>query len=67
MSSWTEKSATARDDSNTIPALLQRGVLRNPLATALKFEDRTWTYQALAIAVNQVAGRLKALDLPTGS
>lgn len=55
------------DDTNTIGALLQRGALRNPRATALSFEDRTWSFQQLVAGVEKVAARLHRLGLPSGS
>jgi len=67
MNTTTDESAVDLDDTNTIGNLLHRGVLRNPSATALSFEDRSWTYQQLLVAVDQVATKLQELELPAGS
>jgi fatty-acyl-CoA synthase len=58
---------TTATRANTIGALLRRSVSINGPATALEFEDRSWTYAQLDQAVNRVAHRLLGLGLAQGS
>lgn len=61
------ESTMATATSNTVGALLRRTVTRNGPATAVRFEDRQWTYAQLDEAVQRVARRLLDADLPSGS
>ena len=58
---------TTATRANTIGAVLRRSVSINGPATALEFEDRSWTYAQLDQAVNRVAHRLLGLGLAPGS
>lgn len=51
---------------STIGDILGRSARRTPAATALRFEDRTWTYRALDDAATRVAARLLATGLVKG-
>ncbi|WP_372698901.1 fatty acyl-CoA synthetase [Arthrobacter sp. JSM 101049] len=53
--------------ANTIGTLLRRSVSRNGQATAIRFEDRQWTYAELEEAAHRVGHRLLSLGLPAGS
>lgn len=62
----TVGAAIARAGANTIGTLLARTASRNGANTALRFEDREWTYSELERAVHRVAHRLRDTDLPDG-
>ncbi|MDN5703285.1 MAG: AMP-binding protein, partial [Micrococcales bacterium] len=51
---------------DTIRDLLRRSVRRIPSATALRFEDRDWTYRELESAVHRTARRLEAAGISPG-
>lgn len=52
---------------DTIRDLLRRSVARSPHATALRFEDRAWTYTELQDGVHRVAHRLRRTGLAPGA
>ncbi|MGC5048497.1 fatty acyl-CoA synthetase [Micrococcus porci] len=66
MTTVTEQ-ATRPSPADTIPNLLRRSVARSPQTVALRFEDRTWTYEQLQAAVTRVAARLRAAGLTPGA
>jgi fatty-acyl-CoA synthase len=51
---------------NTVSALLRRSVSTFGDTTALRFQDRAWTYRDLGAAVDRVARRLRDLGLAPG-
>lgn len=57
----------SRAGANTLGTLLARTASRNGKNTALRFEDREWTYAGLEQAVHRVAHRLRETGLPEGS
>ncbi|REE04311.1 fatty acyl-CoA synthetase [Citricoccus muralis] len=59
--------AITRAGANTLATLLARTASRNGKNTALRFEDREWTYGELEQAVHRVAHRLRDTGLPEGS
>ncbi|WP_313817381.1 fatty acyl-CoA synthetase [Citricoccus sp.] len=59
--------AITRAGANTLGTLLARTASRNGKNTALRFEDREWTYAELEQAVHRVAHRLRDAGLPEGS
>ncbi|MGO1885055.1 MAG: fatty acyl-CoA synthetase [Citricoccus sp.] len=59
--------AIAHAGANTLGALLARTASRNAQNTALRFEDREWTYAELERAVHRVAHRLRSAGLEDGA
>ncbi|MBB2892611.1 fatty acyl-CoA synthetase [Flexivirga oryzae] len=53
--------------SNTVDDVLRRSAGRFGARTALRFEDRTWSYAELDRAVDAVAGHLQRLGLEPGA
>ena len=51
---------------NTIGAALNRSARKYPQQLALRFADRSWSYQALNVAANQVANALLEAGLVPG-
>lgn len=65
LSDW---NATARDyDRITIHAAFEAQVARTPDATALVFEDETYSYAALNVAANRLAHALRAKGAGPGT
>jgi fatty-acyl-CoA synthase len=64
----TTGMGTAVQDAqqNTVSALLRRSVSTFGDATALRFQDRAWSYRDLGAAVDRVARRLRDLGLAPG-
>src|SRR4051812_4169305 len=52
--------------TNTIDGLIRRSAARFPSRTALRFDDRTWTYRELDDAVSHLAIELRAMGLNPG-
>ncbi|MEU0236841.1 AMP-binding protein [Nocardiopsis sp. NPDC006198] len=52
--------------SSTVDGVLRRSAARSPDATALTFDDRTWTYADLDAAVTRAAARLLGLGAVKG-
>ncbi|MVQ41038.1 AMP-binding protein [Microbacterium sp. MAH-37] len=52
--------------TNTVDAVLRRSSSRDPLAVALRFEGRDWTYRELDDAVTRAAAGLRAWGLDAG-
>ncbi|VXC06913.1 fatty acyl-CoA synthetase [Citricoccus sp. K5] len=59
--------AIAQAGANTLGTLLARTAARNGKNTALRFEDREWTYAELEQGVHRVAHRLRDTGLPEGA
>jgi fatty-acyl-CoA synthase len=59
-------TAVHHAQQNTVDALLRRSVSTFGPSTALRFEDRAWTYAELGTAVHRVAYRLRDLGLRPG-
>ncbi|GAA4758621.1 acyl-CoA synthetase [Citricoccus nitrophenolicus] len=59
--------AIAHAGANTLGALLARTASRNAQNTALRFEDREWTYAELERGVHRVAHRLRSAGLEDGA
>ncbi|XKH53040.1 AMP-binding protein [Citricoccus nitrophenolicus] len=59
--------AISRAGANTLGTLLARTASRNEKNTALRFDDREWTYAELEQAVHRVAHRLRDTGLPEGA
>jgi fatty-acyl-CoA synthase len=53
--------------ASTVDGVLHRSARRHPDRTALRFEDRTWSYAELDDAVTRAAGLLLGLGLGRGS
>jgi fatty-acyl-CoA synthase len=53
--------------ASTVDGVLRRSARRHPDRTALRFEDRWWTYAELDDAVSRAAGLLLDLGLPRGA
>ncbi|MFF1377511.1 acyl-CoA synthetase [Streptomyces sp. NPDC058308] len=51
---------------NTVDGVLRRSARRTPLRTALRYEERSWTYRELDDAVSRAAGALRDLGLARG-
>lgn len=51
---------------DTVDGVLRRAAARQPVRTALTFDDRRWTYRELDDAVTRAAGRLLDLGLTPG-
>ena len=51
---------------STVGELVRRSARRDPQRVALTFDDRSWTYAALDVAVSRVARRLLDLKLRKG-
>lgn len=62
----TLEATIARSRQDTFPALLRRTVAAHGPSTALRYEDRTWTYAELVDGVRRVARRLTSLGLSRG-
>jgi fatty-acyl-CoA synthase len=52
--------------ASTVDGIVRRSAARFGDRTALRFEDRTWSYAALDAAVSRVAGHLTGLGLAHG-
>lgn len=63
----TTDATIAQAGANTLGALLARTASRNAQNTALRFEDREWTYAELERAVHRVAHRLRGAGLADGA
>ncbi|MEV4900021.1 fatty acyl-CoA synthetase [Citricoccus sp. NPDC055426] len=63
----TTDATIAQAGANTLGALLARTASRNGPNTALRFEDREWTYAELERAVHRVAHRLRGAGLADGA
>jgi fatty-acyl-CoA synthase len=53
--------------ASTVDGILRRSARRHPDRTALRFEDRSWTYAELDDAVSRTAGLLLGLGLQRGA
>lgn len=61
----TAHASTAH--ASTVDGVLRRSARRHPDRTALRFEDRSWSYAELDDAVSRAAGLLLGLGLPRGA